>query len=317
MRTATKQSAPETPLKGQYFIHPHGMVHFHCRGEGIPVLMLHGCGSLGEEMLRAFMPVDGLRIIAPDRSGYGLSHNFGSEPDGDPQAQAQTVARLLSFLGTGPVTVVAHSLGSAVALWLASDHPHLVRNVLFLAPFCRPSREAWLPLLRLAVAPVIGRAITEKAVPLLAEFVGRRIIRSAMHPHEVPSSLAGFPCRHAAHPEALCAAAAELRSFNASMERLARRNVLEPPAVAVFGSHDRTSIHAWHAPWLEDRFATITTASMAGVGHALHHAEPKAIAELLETMATGNDGSISPFPGAQIIGGRTASRRRQDSSTGN
>lgn len=39
---------------------------------GIPVVLLHGCGSLAQEILLPFDNSD-FRIIAPDRPGYGLS----------------------------------------------------------------------------------------------------------------------------------------------------------------------------------------------------------------------------------------------------
>ncbi|MCU0789751.1 MAG: alpha/beta hydrolase [Nitratireductor sp.] len=290
----THRADQPKPLKGSYFIHPGGMLHYHRRGKGEPVLLLHGCGSIGEEMLRAFSPWDGADFIAPDRPGYGFSTVFGDEPAGDPREQAQTIAHFLSWLDAAPCTVVAHSLGASLALWLASDNPHLVRNLVLLAPYCRPSREAWAPALRLAAAPVVGRAFRTRAVPALAPWLGRRIIRSVMRPRPVPKSLEDFPYQHAAHESALLAAAAELRSFNASMRELERRPAISQPGIAVFGSHDRTSAHDWHGGWLEARMHALETIVLSRTGHALHHAEPEAISSLVMALAQGNTPPLAP-----------------------
>ena len=98
-----------------------------------------------------------------------------------------TVLRLLDWLGIKRCTVAAHSLGSAVALWLAALYPGSVKSLVLLAPFCRPTPETAMPLLRLAAAPVIGAPIRHMALPPLSGWIGRRQIRAVLTPG---------PCRH-------------------------------------------------------------------------------------------------------------------------
>ncbi|OZA06256.1 MAG: alpha/beta hydrolase, partial [Rhodobacterales bacterium 17-64-5] len=68
------------------------------KGQGRPVVLLHGNGSLGEEILSALPPVEGVLWIAPDRPGYGRSDPL---PEGcfDPLSQAVWLDLLLSELG--------------------------------------------------------------------------------------------------------------------------------------------------------------------------------------------------------------------------
>jgi pimeloyl-ACP methyl ester carboxylesterase len=260
-------------------------MHFHDAGRGAPVLLLHGCGGLGEEILRPFLRARGLRLIAPDRLSYGYSNTIGHAQDADPRAQALTMLRLLDWLGIDQCTVVAHSLASPVALWLAANHPSRVKSLVLLAPFCRPTPEAAMPLLRLAVAPVIGAPIRHIAIPPLSGWLGRRQIRGLLHPQPVPPWLKRFPCRHAASPNALLAAAAELRCFNKAMSRF-RPVHDEVPSVTIFGDADRTADASWHGEWLARHLPQMRFVHLPLTGHAPHHSEPALVAGIVRRMAT-------------------------------
>jgi pimeloyl-ACP methyl ester carboxylesterase len=272
------------PLKGHYFISPQGAMHYHDTGRGEPVLLLHGCGSIGEEILRPFARFKGLRWIAPDRLSYGFSNTIGHAQDADPRAQAQTLVRLLDWLQIEKCTVVAHSLGCAVALWLAARHSPRVKALVLLAPFCRPTPERSMPLLRMAVAPVIGAPIRHLAIPPLSGWIGRRQIRALLHPRPVPPWLDGFPCRHAASPNALLAAAGELRRFNRAMRRFGPVNA-DVPAVAIFGDADRTSLASWHGAWLAAHLPQTRFVRFARMGHAPHHSDPASVVRIIRRLA--------------------------------
>ncbi len=117
-------------------------VHFHSVGRGAPVLLLHGSGSLGQEILAAFPPLQGLRWVAPDRPGYGFSAALpGCE---DPLTQARWTRAFLDALGLDRAHVVAHSLACGAALCLAGRSPDRVARLVLIAPFCRPTPHRWI-----------------------------------------------------------------------------------------------------------------------------------------------------------------------------
>ena len=94
-------------------------VHVEHGGDGPPVVLLHGSGASGA----VWRPVrerlgKHLRWLAPDLPGHGRS-DWGSDYslEGHADAVAEAVGGLLDG---GPVTVVGHSLGGAVALALAA-----------------------------------------------------------------------------------------------------------------------------------------------------------------------------------------------------
>ncbi|MBN4059171.1 alpha/beta fold hydrolase, partial [Endomicrobium sp. AH-315-J14] len=98
------------------------------RGEGSPVVFVHGFGSSIENW-RKVLPVMERehRVIALDLKGFGWS----SRPEGDysPEAQARLVLGLMKKLGVDRAAVVGHSWGASVALAMALEAPQRVTKL--------------------------------------------------------------------------------------------------------------------------------------------------------------------------------------------
>lgn len=95
-----------------------------------PVLALHCtmAHSGAWAVLRAAMG-DGLRFVAPDMPSHGGS------PDWDEVSGfAETVYAASEGVADGPMDVIGHSFGGAVALALALSRPDLVRSVALFEP---------------------------------------------------------------------------------------------------------------------------------------------------------------------------------------
>ena len=133
---------------------------------GQPVVLLHGHGAnLGIfAPLAAQLRDGGRRVIAIDQRGFGRSSavpptfGFGGLVD--------DVAEVIVALDLHDAVVVGHSLGGAVALGLAIDHPALVAERVAAVVLVNSS----------ARGPADGRIIRAKAAALewsLTERVGR------------------------------------------------------------------------------------------------------------------------------------------------
>ncbi len=275
----TGRESVEEILVGQFADVAGARTHWLDAGSGRAVLLLHGAGGLGQEVLGAFARQGGARWIAPDRPGYGLSDPL---PEGraDPVGTADWAAGLLGALGIARARIVAHSLAAGAALWLAARHPGLVERLVLVSPFCRPTPHRLMPGLRLATAPVIGPPVRRWVVPALLPLVRQRLLAAIAAPAPVPAWLDGFPVSHAARPRAIETIAAELRAFNDGMAPLARVAPLTAPVLAVCGERDGTAEAAWHLPWLRERVVALRVRHVRGAGHGLHHARPALVAGL-------------------------------------
>lgn len=73
------------------------------------------------------------RVLRLDLPGYGQSPRTATRGMATHQ-RAQAVAALITELGLGQVTLLAHSSGSTPVAWLAAQRTDLVRGVVLLAP---------------------------------------------------------------------------------------------------------------------------------------------------------------------------------------
>lgn len=120
-------------------------------GSGRPVLFVHGGPNAGATWGPLVGHLGGVRALAVDRPGCGLSDPLDYAVLSPLQMWDAMVATLVAVLenaDTGPVDVVGSSFGGACVLWLALHRPDLVRSIVLegvplvegmvLAPNLRP-----------------------------------------------------------------------------------------------------------------------------------------------------------------------------------
>ncbi|MFI6820683.1 alpha/beta fold hydrolase [Micromonospora sp. NPDC050187] len=111
-------------------------------GSGPPLVLLHGGIGTGE-MFASALPAFTAhrRVVTVDLQGHGRT------PDVDRPLRHETladdVAALLDQIGLGEADVLGYSLGGAVALRTAIQHPGLVRRLVCVSAPCR--RDGWYP----------------------------------------------------------------------------------------------------------------------------------------------------------------------------
>jgi pimeloyl-ACP methyl ester carboxylesterase len=123
-----------------------------------PVLLLHGQpgGARDWERVIAALAPD-ITAIAINRPGW----DGASEPT-DLPGNAAAALRVLDAHGIERATIVGHSLGGAIAAWLAARHPDRVRALVLASPAA--NQDSLHALDRLLAAPVAGYLTTVVAL---------------------------------------------------------------------------------------------------------------------------------------------------------
>ncbi len=124
-------------------------------GAGAPVLLLHGIGQSLEDWNEQHDRLSATRTVhSLDLPGFGYSERLS-----EPATLAMLAGILPAYLDSvgidGPVAVVGNSLGGAVAMTFAAEHPDLVQ-ALVLADSAGFGKEVALVLRLLAIRPLAG-----------------------------------------------------------------------------------------------------------------------------------------------------------------
>lgn len=149
-------AAHEQALDGSSFqsrfieVLPGERVHVIEGGEGAPLVMLHGSGPSSLLFLPLLERLTGVRAIAVDRPGFGLSDPHRWSTTGRRETAVEWVGRLLDGLDLKEAALLGSSAGGTWALWFALARPERVSRLILLgAP----------PTLSVNVAPPPLRAM--------------------------------------------------------------------------------------------------------------------------------------------------------------
>jgi len=131
---ATRREACMQTVKGNTFISDEDELYFEERGDGEPLLLLHGFGGTHDDWRHVFdldALASGYRVITPDARGHGRSkHRRG---DFTFRRLALDVLALLDHLGVGRVRAVGMSLGAKTLLHVATREPARVSRMILVS----------------------------------------------------------------------------------------------------------------------------------------------------------------------------------------
>jgi 2-hydroxymuconate-semialdehyde hydrolase len=105
--------------------------HYLEGGSGFPILMLHGVGP-GTSVVGNFGPVleplsERFHVFAMDLIGFGGSERNRNKPYFDVELWVRQADEMLALMPSGPVGIIGHSMGGAMALKLASRNRRIVK----------------------------------------------------------------------------------------------------------------------------------------------------------------------------------------------
>jgi pimeloyl-ACP methyl ester carboxylesterase len=163
-----RQVEKKVPPRG-HFIDLDGVrLHYLDEGTGPELLFIHGLAGQMRNFTHSLLGrlKGDFRVIILDRpgSGYSMPPNEALAPL---TTQARIISRFCQVLGLERPLVVGHSLGGAIALALALNHPEQVAGLALIAPVTHQPGRVPPPFDALAIqSPLLRVVAWTLATPL-------------------------------------------------------------------------------------------------------------------------------------------------------
>lgn len=249
-RAATRRAEAAVPPDGSIVSVEGARLHYVDRGHGPAIVLVHGLSgqirnftyALTEQLETDF------RVIAVDRPGAGYSVP-ATPVQPDLAAQADILARFIVALGLERPLLVGHSLGGALALRVALDHPDSIGGVALLSPLTQrqdelPAAFAKLNIPNAGVRKLLAYTI---AVPAgLRNAAATQALIFAPDPAPVDFATRGGGLL-SLRPSAIFASSSEVSAGSGEVARQAERYpTISVPVSILFGAEDRILDPARH-----------------------------------------------------------------------
>lgn len=269
------------------------------RPEARTVVLIHGIGEGGARDWEAVIPqlADDYHLLALDLPGFGLSDQGNRHYHMD--AYVEVLNGLIRRRANGPVVLVGHSMGGAVALRFAGTYPDDVDAVMVASVPGLLNPSSYLEFLRgghrFVEGDPPGRSLmwlpAEGSVGAFTSRVTRRILRHVPSPGGIldSSSLRQWILR--GDPRQIAGLSLAETDFSRTMVDI------RAPVSVLWGTEDpiaplRTAILL--ASLLEPRDLTMLT----GVGHSVMSEAPDAYADWLLARLSASEPRPAPWPRA-------------------
>jgi pimeloyl-ACP methyl ester carboxylesterase len=275
VRASARRAEREHPPTGRYAYIDGVRLHYAMRGEGTPVVLLHG-NAVTQADFQASGLMDQLarrhQVIAFDRPGFGHS----SRPRDrlwTPRAQAELLRRALTGLGIRRPVVVGHSMGTMVALAMALDYPDEVAGLVLIGGYYYPKLRVDALLTAPVALPVLGDVMRYTVTALSARAMLNRMVEGMFSPRAVPPGfLTAVPRELMLRPLQLRANAEDAAFMMPEARSLSKRySELRIPMTLIAGAQDkvvdpRAHSRRFHEEYPQSRFQLLPDA-----GHMAHY----------------------------------------------
>lgn len=272
------------------FVEVDGLrVHVLRQGEGVPVLLLHGCPGFAEDYRLTSDGSPGVfdllavdhDVVAIDRTGYGYSD---AHPGGGSGLfeQADLVPGLLDALGMDSALIVGHSYGASLALATAVRHPDKVDGMVLLggAVYGEGIEPGFLE--HLASTPFVGPLASRALAPVIGPLVAEGLAE-AFAPDSVPLGYTGRFAVYLARPGPMMQRAHEVTGLVQALDAIspAYRDIKSPVTIMI-GSEDEKALA--NNRRLAENLEQAKYVELPGIGHEIPHLRARMVVDEIRLM---------------------------------
>jgi pimeloyl-ACP methyl ester carboxylesterase len=282
-----RKAEREHPPAGEFVTVDGVRLHYIERGEGPPVVLLHGNVVTAEDFNTSGvldLVAKRHRVIAFDRPGFGYS----DRPHGSAWSagtQAELFRDAFAVLGINRPIVLGHSWGAAVALALGLNHPDAVRGLVLLSGYYYPTVRADVLFSTPTAIPILGDLLRYSVSPLIGRAILPGLLKGMFAPLPVRACFKkSFPRGMSVRPGQIRAQSQDgVAMIPVALAMRHRYQELSMPIVIMAGTKDRV-VKDSQAVRLHDEIAHSVLRLIPGVGHMVHYAVPDEVARAVEEV---------------------------------
>jgi pimeloyl-ACP methyl ester carboxylesterase len=277
------------PRDGEVLMIDGTRIHYLDRGKGTPIVLIHGLSG----QMRNFAAdlVDRVaanhRVILVDRPGSGYSAPLANGTN-SLAGQAGVIAGLIDALDLDAPLIVGHSLGGAVALTLALDHPDRVGALALIAPVTQPRAPSPSAFSAMSIrSDGLRRLVSLTFATPLGLMIFKRSAKTVFAPEPMPADFgtAGGSLL-SIRPTNYFSAGSDMNALRRALPNLvARYPELRIPVGVLFGRSDQVLDRTLHGATLRDVVPDATLTEIEG-GHMIVMTAPSAVADWILAQST-------------------------------
>jgi pimeloyl-ACP methyl ester carboxylesterase len=276
------------PPRGQFIEVSGARIHYLDKGSGPPIVILHGLGGQMGNFTYALLErlTGDFRVILMDRPGSGYSRRAPGAT-GQLTEQAAIVAEFIRKLGLDRSLLVGHSLGGAIALGVALDHPQVVNGLALIAPLTHVPKDVPAPFRALDIKSDFLRWLVAWTVATpIGIRRGQAILDAIFSPEPAP---ADFSIRAGGilglRPRSFFNTSSDMRAVNVDLGAMVKRYPsLRVPVRILYGISDQVLSHQLHGEAMKAESSLVSVELVNG-GHMLPITAPDLTANFIKAAA--------------------------------
>jgi pimeloyl-ACP methyl ester carboxylesterase len=301
---AARVAERSLPPTGRFIELDGVRLHYTDRGQGSPVVLIHGNAVSGSDWDTSGVSdllLNGHRVIIFDRPGFGYSERPRGRAWTAAQ-QAELLHKALGQLGIEHPVVVGHSWGTMVALELAAHHQADTAGLVLLSGYYFWTLRPDVLLVAAGAVPVLGDILRYTISPLLGRLQMPLLQWAMFSPARVPDRFrAEYSPAMALRPSQIRATSVDgVLMIQGALALRGDYKNLTLPVVIIAGEGDKVVFKR-----RSERLAASIRGSALRIikdsGHMVHHLAPRQVAQAVEdVIAASGATSKSPAVGKLV-----------------